>query len=211
LTPQLQLIFLLNNNPDTPGYAGDMKRLIGEINQSVPNAANRVGFFTLWSHEKNQIIPNYIHSKVAVIDDRWATIGSANLDTAGLKRSVEVNVVMFNGVDGGSVNDSPGTLRRTLWAEHLGFRNPDGSINPAAAELASRTNPDWFTLWKTRTNDKIDQLIKDPATPATVRVLPFSFETNPKKYLEALKVPTDKIICLDKVSAFSFESGKWLD
>jgi phosphatidylserine/phosphatidylglycerophosphate/cardiolipin synthase-like enzyme len=207
----LQLIFLLNNNPDTPGYAGDMERLIKQINQSVPNAGGRVGFFTLWSQEKNKIIPNYIHSKLAVIDDKWATVGSANLDTAGLKRSVEVNVVMFNGIDGQSSNDVPGSFRRTLWAEHLGYKNPDGSINPAHPDLASRPNPDWLTLWNKLAKDKIRQLGSNPMTPAAARVLPFMFETKPKKYLEALKVSTDNIICLDKVSAFSFESGKWLD
>jgi phosphatidylserine/phosphatidylglycerophosphate/cardiolipin synthase-like enzyme len=56
--------------------------------------------------------PVYIHGKVAVIDDLWWTVGSANLNSRGMYSDAEINI---------SVVDAAGarSLRRRLWAEHL--------------------------------------------------------------------------------------------
>jgi phosphatidylserine/phosphatidylglycerophosphate/cardiolipin synthase-like enzyme len=54
----------------------------------------------------------YVHAKVAVIDDAWLTVGSANLNAHSLLNDTEMNVV----------SDHPGLARDTrlaLWAEHL--------------------------------------------------------------------------------------------
>jgi phosphatidylserine/phosphatidylglycerophosphate/cardiolipin synthase-like enzyme len=54
----------------------------------------------------------YVHSKIAVIDDAWLTIGSANLNEHSLFNDTEMNVV---------VNDPQmaSETRRRLFAEHL--------------------------------------------------------------------------------------------
>jgi phosphatidylserine/phosphatidylglycerophosphate/cardiolipin synthase-like enzyme len=54
----------------------------------------------------------YVHSKAAVIDDAWLTVGSANLNEHSLFNDTEVNVV---------VRDEPlaRQARLRLWAEHL--------------------------------------------------------------------------------------------
>ena len=55
----------------------------------------------------------YIHAKVGIIDDRWLSVGSANLNAHSLFNDTEMNVV----------TDDPGLARDTrirLWAEHLG-------------------------------------------------------------------------------------------
>jgi phosphatidylserine/phosphatidylglycerophosphate/cardiolipin synthase-like enzyme len=54
----------------------------------------------------------YIHAKVAVVDDAWLTVGSANLNAHSLLNDTELNVV----------SDHAGLARDTrlrLWAEHL--------------------------------------------------------------------------------------------
>jgi phosphatidylserine/phosphatidylglycerophosphate/cardiolipin synthase-like enzyme len=54
----------------------------------------------------------YVHGKVGVVDDRWLTVGSANLNAHSLLNDTEMNVV----------TDDPGLARETrlrLWAEHL--------------------------------------------------------------------------------------------
>jgi phosphatidylserine/phosphatidylglycerophosphate/cardiolipin synthase-like enzyme len=54
----------------------------------------------------------YVHAKVGVVDDRWLTVGSANLNEHSLFNDTEVNVVSHN----------PELARQTrlrLWAEHL--------------------------------------------------------------------------------------------
>jgi phosphatidylserine/phosphatidylglycerophosphate/cardiolipin synthase-like enzyme len=54
----------------------------------------------------------YVHAKVGIVDDRWLTIGSANLNAHSLLNDTEMNVV----------TDDPALARETrlrLWAEHL--------------------------------------------------------------------------------------------
>jgi phosphatidylserine/phosphatidylglycerophosphate/cardiolipin synthase-like enzyme len=56
--------------------------------------------------------PLYVHAKVGIVDDRWLTVGSANLNAHSLMNDTEMNVV----------TDDAELARRTrvrLWAEHL--------------------------------------------------------------------------------------------
>jgi phosphatidylserine/phosphatidylglycerophosphate/cardiolipin synthase-like enzyme len=56
--------------------------------------------------------PLYVHAKVGIVDDRWMTVGSANLNAHSLLNDTEMNVV----------TDDADLARRTrvrLWAEHL--------------------------------------------------------------------------------------------
>jgi phosphatidylserine/phosphatidylglycerophosphate/cardiolipin synthase-like enzyme len=60
----------------------------------------------------------YVHAKVAVIDDEWLTIGSANLNNRGLITDGEMCAVVHD----------PDLARRTrvdLWAEHLNMPRDD--------------------------------------------------------------------------------------
>jgi len=41
--------------------------------------------------------PSYLHAKVAVIDDEWATVGSSNIDPYSLLLAREANVAVFDG------------------------------------------------------------------------------------------------------------------
>jgi phosphatidylserine/phosphatidylglycerophosphate/cardiolipin synthase-like enzyme len=55
----------------------------------------------------------YVHAKIGIVDDRWLTIGSANLNEHSLFNDTEMNVVTHE----------PGLARRVrlrLWSEHLG-------------------------------------------------------------------------------------------
>jgi phosphatidylserine/phosphatidylglycerophosphate/cardiolipin synthase-like enzyme len=56
--------------------------------------------------------PLYVHAKVGIVDDRWMTIGSANLNSHSLFNDTELNVVC----DDAAL--ARGTRER-LWAEHL--------------------------------------------------------------------------------------------
>jgi phosphatidylserine/phosphatidylglycerophosphate/cardiolipin synthase-like enzyme len=56
--------------------------------------------------------PAYVHAKIGIVDDRWLTIGSANLNEHSLFNDTEMNVVCCD----------PAIARETrlrLWAEHL--------------------------------------------------------------------------------------------
>jgi phosphatidylserine/phosphatidylglycerophosphate/cardiolipin synthase-like enzyme len=54
----------------------------------------------------------YVHAKVGIVDDRWLTVGSANLNAHSLLNDTEMNVV----------TQEPELARATrlrLWSEHL--------------------------------------------------------------------------------------------
>jgi phosphatidylserine/phosphatidylglycerophosphate/cardiolipin synthase-like enzyme len=55
----------------------------------------------------------YVHAKIAVVDDAWLTIGSANLNEHSLFNDTEVNLVTDDAA-------LARTVREQLWNEHLG-------------------------------------------------------------------------------------------
>jgi phosphatidylserine/phosphatidylglycerophosphate/cardiolipin synthase-like enzyme len=67
--------------------------------------------------------PVYVHAKVGIVDDRWLTIGSANLNEHSLFNDTEMNVVTHD----------PALARQTrlrLWAEHLELSRADVEGDP---------------------------------------------------------------------------------
>jgi phosphatidylserine/phosphatidylglycerophosphate/cardiolipin synthase-like enzyme len=67
---------------------------------------------TIRSRSGERDDPLYVHAKVGIIDDRWLTVGSANLNAHSLMNDTEMNVV----------TDDAALARATrvrLWAEHL--------------------------------------------------------------------------------------------
>jgi phosphatidylserine/phosphatidylglycerophosphate/cardiolipin synthase-like enzyme len=67
--------------------------------------------------------PLYVHAKVAIVDDRWLTLGSANLNEHSFFNDTEMNVVTC---DPTLVRDT----RLRLWAEHLECPIDDVSGSP---------------------------------------------------------------------------------
>jgi phosphatidylserine/phosphatidylglycerophosphate/cardiolipin synthase-like enzyme len=68
----------------------------------------------------------YVHAKIGIVDDRWLTIGSANLNEHSLFNDTEVNVVLRD----------PELVRRArlrLWAEHL--ECAEGDVDRDACEV----------------------------------------------------------------------------
>jgi phosphatidylserine/phosphatidylglycerophosphate/cardiolipin synthase-like enzyme len=54
----------------------------------------------------------YVHAKVGIVDDRWLTVGSANLNAHSLLNDTEMNVVTDD-------RELARQTRLRLWAEHL--------------------------------------------------------------------------------------------
>lgn len=66
----------------------------------------------------------YVHSKLMLIDDQWATIGSCNLHAASLFRNAEMNASWWDPV-------TVRQLRGQLFAEHLGQTTEDAGTAAA--------------------------------------------------------------------------------
>ena len=205
----LELIVVLNQNPDVTAYQRWQNARLAE---SGLLRHPRTGIFALWSVARdarnggaaalNQV---FVHSKVVIVDDLWATSGSANLDgvslhsygddfTGGVARRVfrnvrnfDVNLVVRDQVNLVVRDDrSPGTvagLRRRLWAEHLAL----------PAESFERRPPEgWLPLWRERAAANVAALAR-PGSADAMRgfVLPYSVQRTPALQLADLGVSID--------------------
>jgi hypothetical protein len=148
----------------------------------------------------------FVHSKVVIVDDLWATSGSANLDgvslhsygddfTGGVARRVfrnvrnfDVNVVVRDDHGPAAVAD----LRARLWSEHLAL--------PADA-LDRRPSDGWLPVWRERAAANVAALAR-PGGADAMRgfVLPYSVQRTPALQLADLGVPVDPAridLCFD--------------
>jgi phosphatidylserine/phosphatidylglycerophosphate/cardiolipin synthase-like enzyme len=87
----------------------------------------------------------YVHAKIGIVDDRWLTIGSANLNEHSLFNDTEVNVVLHD-------EALARATRLRLWSEHLGHDGLDGDPTaliddvwrPCAEEELARRQRDGY-------------------------------------------------------------------
>ena len=93
-----------NGQDDTKGQLG--------VLAAADDGAGRILAATLRSRTGGRSDPLYVHAKVGVVDDRWLTIGSANLNAHSLLNDTEMNVVVHD------PELARGTRLR-LWSEHL--------------------------------------------------------------------------------------------
>jgi phosphatidylserine/phosphatidylglycerophosphate/cardiolipin synthase-like enzyme len=107
--PDFRLLLLLPSKPNSG--ADDTRGMLGELIEADADAG-RLLACTLYARSGKLADPIYIHAKIAVIDDNWLTLGSANLNEHSLFNDTEMNVVCHD----------PGLAQQTrlrLWAEHL--------------------------------------------------------------------------------------------
>jgi phosphatidylserine/phosphatidylglycerophosphate/cardiolipin synthase-like enzyme len=89
----------------------------------------------------------FVHTKVWVIDDIFAAIGSANLNNRGMNHDSECTAMIIDGRLDRSAGRLVKQFRIDLWAEHLGFFGSAGarllldSLDEAMALLASNPGP----------------------------------------------------------------------
>ncbi len=201
--PDLELIAVLNQNPDVTAYQQWQNARLAE---SGLLEHPRAGIFALWSAARdargdgttalNQV---FVHSKVVVVDDRWATSGSANLDgvslysygddfTGGVGRRIfrnvrnfDVNFVVSDGAVPGS--RTLADLRGRLWSEHLDL---------PVETLARRPPGGWLRLWRARGAANVAALGR-PGAADEMRgfVLPYSAQRTPALQLIDLGVHID--------------------
>jgi len=72
--------------------------LQGKIDYRIAGLAARVLYDELLAKgvEIHEYVPAYLHAKVAVVDDDWATLGSSNIDPLSLLLNLEANVVVHD-------------------------------------------------------------------------------------------------------------------
>ncbi|CAN8023023.1 unnamed protein product [Ixodes persulcatus] len=128
--------------------------IIGRLKAAdVPDPTNFIDFFGLRKHDEllGKLVQElvYVHSKLMIVDDEVTIIGSANINDRSMmgRRDSELAVVVHDVDREKSVMDGrsyaagkfAGTLRRTLFREHLGLLETEGSAvdtrDPVAASF----------------------------------------------------------------------------
>ncbi|HEX5438306.1 MAG TPA: phospholipase D-like domain-containing protein [Gemmatimonadaceae bacterium] len=169
--PELELVIVLNQNPDLTAYRGWQN---ARLEESGLLEHPRAGVFTLWSAAPSErragvtaLNQVFVHSKVVTVDDAWAMVGAANLDGLSLHsygddftgrlarwifrhvRNFEVSVVVRDEVQRTPGRGTVADLRTRLWSEHLAL---------PARTLARRPLRGWLHLWRARAGANVAAL-----------------------------------------------------
>jgi phosphatidylserine/phosphatidylglycerophosphate/cardiolipin synthase-like enzyme len=107
--PDFRVLLLLPSKPNSG--ADDTRGVLGDLIEADADAG-RVLACTLYARSANLADQIYIHAKVAIVDDNWLTLGSANLNEHSLFNDTEMNIVTRD-------PDLARETRLRLWAEHL--------------------------------------------------------------------------------------------
>ncbi|MBA3906736.1 MAG: phospholipase, partial [Pseudonocardiales bacterium] len=104
-----RILLVLPAHPDTG--ADTTRGQLGILLQA-DGGAGRLLATTLTAIDGTATGTLYVHAKIGIVDDRWLTIGSANLNDHSLFNDTELNVITC---DPQLARDT----RLRLWAEHL--------------------------------------------------------------------------------------------
>lgn len=159
-SPRLHLLVVVPRHPDVDGRFALPPNQVGRL-QAIEvcrrAAADRVHVYDL---ENRAGTPVYVHAKVAVMDDVWAAVGSANLNRRSWSHDSELTAAVLDEARDERAPADPGgrgegarvfarELRLALLREHLGrepgddadLLDPDGAV-AAVAESACALD-DW--------------------------------------------------------------------
>ncbi|HLB18377.1 MAG TPA: phospholipase D family protein [Gaiellaceae bacterium] len=119
-TDDFRLVLVLPAKPnsgrdDTRGQLADLIE--------ADDGAGRVLACTLRALGERGPCPVYVHAKIGIVDDRWLTLGSANLNEHSLFNDTEMNVVTCDA-------ELARATRLRLWAEHLERPEEEVSADP---------------------------------------------------------------------------------
>jgi phosphatidylserine/phosphatidylglycerophosphate/cardiolipin synthase-like enzyme len=121
--PGLHLLCVLPLVPDLEGRSRT-PQLLGRqraIRDLMDAAPGRVAAYGL---ENEQGTPVYVHAKVCIIDDVWATVGSDNFNRRSWTHDSELTAAVVDRADG-DASPFARTLRLRMAAEHLGRLDDD--------------------------------------------------------------------------------------
>ncbi|HHU11342.1 MAG TPA: phospholipase [Intrasporangiaceae bacterium] len=152
--PGLRLVIVLPAVPDVDGAAERTAQLTARLMSLEPileAGGDRVAVFSLTNSAG---LPVYVHSKVCIIDDRWASVGSDNFNRRSWTSDSEIAcMVMDERTDGLGPDDPvpadgfPLRLRRMLCGEHLGIPADEVPDDPDELFTALKEAADRLDEW----------------------------------------------------------------
>jgi len=228
----LELIMVVPIKPDVYFYPRRQACRIAQIREA---GGDRVGIFTRWAYDETRtrpwVAPVYIHAKGGVVDDSWATVGSANLDGLSLDYNLLLSPLAFGETTAtelnvniipptkGAITSFAEQMRKRLFAEQLGIVDAAGKFNPTDPLLQPGPSHKWLKdLWRPRAQANLDHVKAGLKKPLPGFVLEYPKEDGgcldtPRKHLKALGVNTDLrtgvIRPITGTRSFHFDTGSW--
>ena len=156
--PELHLVAVVPRFPDQGGRVGRPPSLVGRhdaLDVVRRAGGDRVSVFDL---ENVAGTPVYVHAKVCVMDDVWASVGSDNLNMRSWTHDSELScAVLDDELDDRAPHDPGGRgdgarrfardLRLRLWREHLDVGGDEGLVDPSAGLQRLRASADALDAW----------------------------------------------------------------
>jgi phosphatidylserine/phosphatidylglycerophosphate/cardiolipin synthase-like enzyme len=100
-------------------------KVIGCLKELAAETGHRLGvYYSACSADDGQEVPIYIHSKFFLVDDRFLSVGSANMNNRSMGLDTEVNVTWEASPNQNSLVRSIRNIRASLLAEHIGSNDP---------------------------------------------------------------------------------------
>ena len=184
--PDLHVVAVLPHHPDQDGRFSLPPNLVGRDRAlSTMRAAGgeRVAVYGL---ENPDGTPVYVHAKICIVDDTWATIGSDNFNRRSWTHDSELSAAVLDDTrdrrppyDPGGLGDGARTyardLRLVLTREHLDCRDDDGLVDPLAAFNELRRSATALQAWHDtgrvgyRPPGRLRPLVDAALSPTTTR------------------------------------------
>jgi phosphatidylserine/phosphatidylglycerophosphate/cardiolipin synthase-like enzyme len=149
-----RLVVVLPARPNNG--ADDTRGQLGVL-AAADRDAGRFLACTLYQAGTRPVQSVYVHAKIGLVDDRWLTIGSANLNEHSLFNDTEVNVVLAD-------ESAARSLRMRLWSEHLECE-PDALEREGIAEAVD-------TRWRPRAAEQRQRITRGEAPSHRLVLLP---------------------------------------
>ncbi|MFI6479834.1 phospholipase D family protein [Nonomuraea sp. NPDC050663] len=130
-SPELRMIIVVPRYPDQDGWLAGPASQIGRADalaRLLRAGGDRVAVYDLENHDG---VPVYVHAKVCVVDDTWASVGSDNVNLRSWSYDSELSCAVLD-------HSFARGLRRTLAAEHLDDDDPPEDVFEAFRESADR-------------------------------------------------------------------------
>lgn len=156
--PELHVVAVLPHHPDQDGRFSLPPNVVGRdraVSTMRSAGGDRVG---LYGVENAVGTPVYVHAKVCVVDDVWATVGSDNVNRRSWTHDSELTAAVLDETrdpreprDPAGLGDGARTyaraLRLTLMREHLGQDSDEGLLDPACAVRRVRDSAAALQAW----------------------------------------------------------------
>lgn len=163
--PDLRMLIVLPMLPDVDAPVAETTQFYGRrlaMEPILKAGGDRVAVFGLCNGAG---LPIYVHSKLCVIDDRWASVGSDNLNRRSWTSDSEIAclVVDEREDEGAPPTDSfPVLLLRELAAEHLGCPRDEVPTDLDDLFDAFVASADALDRWYAATTDPTASVRRDP-------------------------------------------------